>query len=43
MHDKGDPAVAPTRISLVRTAKSFVDLPYLWAGTRCRSDGAAST
>jgi len=32
VHDKGDPAVAPTRISLVRTAKAFVDLPYLWAG-----------
>jgi len=32
VHDKGVPALAPTRISLVRTAKSFVDLPYLWAG-----------
>ncbi|HEU4811893.1 MAG TPA: C40 family peptidase [Nocardioides sp.] len=32
VHDPGEPAVAPSRASLVRTARSFVGLPYLWSG-----------
>lgn len=32
VHDRGEPAIAPSRASLVRTAKSFVGLPYLWSG-----------
>lgn len=32
VHDRADPALPPTRASLVRTATSFVGLPYLWAG-----------
>lgn len=33
VHDRQAPALPPTRRSLVRTAKSFVGLDYLWAGT----------
>lgn len=33
LHAAGRPALAPTRASLVRTAKMFRGLPYLWAGT----------
>jgi gamma-D-glutamyl-L-lysine dipeptidyl-peptidase len=32
VHPTGQPARAPSRSSLVRTAKQFVGLPYLWAG-----------
>lgn len=32
VHAAGDPALPPTRRSLVRAAKGFVGLPYLWAG-----------
>lgn len=32
VHDPADPAIAPTRASLVRTAKAFVGLEYLWSG-----------
>lgn len=32
VHDRHDPAIAPGRRSLVRTARSFLGLPYLWAG-----------
>jgi cell wall-associated NlpC family hydrolase len=33
VHDRRDPALPPTRRSIVRTAKSFLGLDYLWAGT----------
>lgn len=33
VHDAGEAALEPTRASLVRTAKMFRGLPYLWAGT----------
>jgi cell wall-associated NlpC family hydrolase len=32
VHPSGQPARTPSRTSLVRTAKQFVGLPYLWAG-----------
>jgi len=32
LHAAGEAALLPSRGSLVRTAKSFVGLPYLWAG-----------
>lgn len=32
VHDRGAPAIAPGAASLVRTAKSFLGLPYLWGG-----------
>lgn len=32
VHDRGRPAIAPSPESLVRTAKSFVGLQYLWGG-----------
>jgi cell wall-associated NlpC family hydrolase len=32
VHDAGTPALAPSRTSLVTTAKTFLGLPYLWAG-----------
>ncbi len=32
VHETGRPALAPSRASLVRTATSFVGLPYLWSG-----------
>lgn len=32
VHATREPAVEPSRRSIVRTAKSFVNLPYLWAG-----------
>jgi len=32
VHDAGQPALPPTRASLVRTAELFLGLPYLWAG-----------
>lgn len=32
VHKPGEPAVAPSRASLVQTAKSFVGLEYLWSG-----------
>lgn len=32
VHDAGQPALPPSRTSLVTTAKRFVGLPYLWAG-----------
>jgi cell wall-associated NlpC family hydrolase len=32
LHRRGTPALPPTGRSLVRTAKQFVGLPYLWAG-----------
>jgi cell wall-associated NlpC family hydrolase len=32
VHDRGRPALAPTRAGIVRTATRFVGLPYLWAG-----------
>ena len=32
VHDRGTPAIAPSRTSLVGTAKSFLGLPYLWGG-----------
>lgn len=33
VHAAGEPALPPTRASLVRTAEMFRGLPYLWAGT----------
>ena len=32
VRDPGEPAVALSRTSMVRTARSFVGLPYLWSG-----------
>ena len=32
VHDRGAPAMAPSRGSVVRTAKRFLGLPYLWGG-----------
>lgn len=32
VHDRGEPALTPSRRSLVDTATAFVGLPYLWAG-----------
>jgi cell wall-associated NlpC family hydrolase len=32
VHAPGQPALAPSRTSLVTTAKRFLGLPYLWAG-----------
>lgn len=32
VHDRGDPALAPSRASVARTARAFLGLPYLWAG-----------
>jgi cell wall-associated NlpC family hydrolase len=32
VHDRGRPALDPSRSSLVRTAKSFLGLQYLWGG-----------
>ena len=32
VHDRGAPAIAPSRGSVVRTAKAFLGLPYLWGG-----------
>jgi gamma-D-glutamyl-L-lysine dipeptidyl-peptidase len=32
VHDRGAPAIAPSRGSVVRTAKVFLGLPYLWGG-----------
>jgi gamma-D-glutamyl-L-lysine dipeptidyl-peptidase len=32
VHARGEPALVPSRASLVRTAKTFLGLPYLWAG-----------
>lgn len=32
VHAKGTPAIAPSRSSLVTTAKKFLGLPYLWGG-----------
>ncbi|HET8604631.1 MAG TPA: C40 family peptidase [Marmoricola sp.] len=32
VHDRGTPALAPTRAGLVGTATSFVGLDYLWGG-----------
>jgi cell wall-associated NlpC family hydrolase len=32
VHDRGTPARAPSRSSIVATAKSFLGLPYLWGG-----------
>ncbi len=32
VHDRGTPAIAPSRASLVSTAKSFLGLHYLWGG-----------
>lgn len=32
LHADGEPALQPSRRSLVRTAKSFVGLDYLWSG-----------
>jgi cell wall-associated NlpC family hydrolase len=32
VHDRGQPAIAPSRASVVRTAKSFLGLQYLWGG-----------
>jgi cell wall-associated NlpC family hydrolase len=32
VHARGEPAMAPSRSSLVRTAKSFLGLQYLWGG-----------
>ena len=32
VHGRGEPALEPTRDSLVRTATSFAGLPYLWSG-----------
>lgn len=32
VHDRGTPALAATRASLVSTARSFVGLGYLWSG-----------
>lgn len=33
VHAPGEPALPPTRASVVRTATMFEGLPYLWAGT----------
>ncbi len=33
VHDRRAPALPPTRRSIVRTARSFLGLDYLWAGT----------
>lgn len=32
VHARGDPALAPTRESVVRTTRSFVGVQYLWGG-----------
>lgn len=32
VHARGEPALQPSRQSLVRTARTFLGLPYLWAG-----------
>jgi cell wall-associated NlpC family hydrolase len=32
VHDRGTPALAPSRAGLVSTAKSFLGLQYLWGG-----------
>jgi len=32
VHDRGTAALAPSAVGLVRTAKSFLGLPYLWGG-----------
>lgn len=32
VHATGEPALAPSRRSVVRTARLFLGLPYLWAG-----------
>lgn len=32
VHDRGDPALAPGRASLVSTARSFLGVQYLWGG-----------
>lgn len=32
VHDRGDPALPPTRRGLLRSARRFVGLDYLWAG-----------
>jgi gamma-D-glutamyl-L-lysine dipeptidyl-peptidase len=32
VHDAATPALAPTRPGLVRTARMFLGLPYLWGG-----------
>jgi cell wall-associated NlpC family hydrolase len=32
VHDRGTPAIAPSRSSLVDTAESFLGLQYLWGG-----------
>jgi cell wall-associated NlpC family hydrolase len=32
VHPRGAPAIAPSAASLVRTARSFLGLPYLWGG-----------
>lgn len=32
VHDTGEPAIAPSRRSIVRVAKSFLGLDYLWSG-----------
>ena len=32
VHLRGEPAIAPTRAGVVRTAKSFLGLQYLWGG-----------
>lgn len=32
VHDVGQPPLAPTRTSVVATARRFIGLPYLWAG-----------
>ena len=33
VHPDGEPALPPTRASVVRTATMFRGLPYLWSGT----------
>ena len=32
VHTAGEPAIQPSRASLVRTARLFLGLPYLWSG-----------
>ncbi|RNM12498.1 C40 family peptidase [Nocardioides pocheonensis] len=32
VHDRNQPAIAPSRAGVVRTAKSFLGLQYLWGG-----------